>query len=318
MKKIAVLTSGGDAPGMNAAIRAVVRSGIYRKVKVYGIDQGYKGLLENRFREMTLGSVGDIIHRGGTILRTARSMEFMEEKGVLQAVSNLKEQGIEGLIVIGGDGSIHGARSLEEKGFPTISIPATIDNDVGCTDHTIGFSTALNTVCDAINKVRDTATSHGRVFLIEVMGRECGYLALMAGLAGGAESVLIPEVKTDLDSVVRKIRSGMERGKLHSIILVAEGFGDIFEISKYLKVKGHETRNIVLGHIQRGGTPSAEDRNLASLMGGKAVELLLKGEHGLMTGFMHNQVEGYPYDEVLKKQNFIDHDVYELMKILSI
>ena len=283
MKRIGVLTSGGDAPGMNAAVRSIVRMGIYSGLEVVGIQRGFSGLLEGDFHPLAVGSVADIIHRGGTILLTARSEEFLTEEGQKKAVEKAQENQIDGLVVIGGNGSLRGALVLNKLGLPTIGIPGTIDNDVARTEYTIGFDTAINTVVEAINKIRDTATSHERIFVLEVMGRHSGQLTLMAGIAGGAESLLIPEHPWSMDEVVNKILRGRKRGKKHSIILVAEGVGSAFEVSREItRLTGLETRVMILGHIQRGGTPTAFDRMLASRMGGKAVELLMRGMKGLM------------------------------------
>src|SRR5690606_30824792 len=248
MKKIGVLTSGGDAPGMNAAIRAVVRKGIYHDLEVYGIYYGYQGLLNGHIEKMELGSVGDIIHRGGTKLYTSRCPEFKTEEGQLKGIEQLKKHGIEGLVVIGGDGSFRGAMKLTEKGFPCVGVPGTIDNDIPGTDFTIGFDTALNTIIESIDKIRDTATSHERTYVIGVMGRDAGDLALWAGVAAGAESILIPEKTEDFDEVISKIERGHQRGKKHSIILIAEGVGSGVEFADKIKEKmGLETRVTVLG-----------------------------------------------------------------------
>jgi len=300
MKTIGVLTSGGDAPGMNAAIRAVVRTSIYNNIRIMGIEQGYKGLIEGNIREMDLSSVGDIIHRGGTKLKTARCEEFKTEEGRKKALNVLNVFGIEGLIVIGGDGSFKGAQKLSDLGINTIGIPGTIDNDLAYTDYTIGFDTAVHTVLDAISKIRDTSSSHGRASIIEVMGRHCGDIALHAGLAGGAESVIVPEVKYNIDDVCRKLIQGKSRGKLHSIIMLSEGVGNGFEISKQIQEKtGIETRVTVLGHIQRGGTPTAADRILASQMGSKAVELLLNGASSRVVGIKSNKIFDMDINEAL-------------------
>lgn len=318
MKKIGVLTSGGDAPGMNAAIRAVVRMGAYFSVEVVGIRRGYLGMIEKDIIPLGVGSVADIIHRGGTILHTARSDEFLTEEGRMKALHNIREQGIEGLVVIGGNGSIAGAKALAELGFPTIGVPATIDNDIGCTDFTIGFDTAVNTVIDAINRIRDTATSHERIFVLEVMGRDSGQIALMAGLAGGAESLVIPEEPISVQEVVDKIQRGFRRGKKHNIVLVAEGAGSALSVSKDIEsLLGLETRVTILGHIQRGGTPTAFDRALASRLGGRAVELLLDGASGRMVGMVGCQVRDYDFNEALSRKTSIDFDVYRLANILS-
>lgn len=319
MKRIAVLTSGGDAPGMNAAIRAVVRTAIFHELTVIGVARGYAGLIQGDFRSMDLGSVADIIHRGGTILLTARSEEFFTEAGRKEALSQVKKAGIEGLIVIGGDGSFRGALEFSRLGIPTIGVPGTIDNDIPCTDATIGFDTAVNTVVDAINKVRDTATSHERVFIIEVMGKNAGDIALMAGIAGGAESILIPEVDSNLDEVAQKIERGRARGKKHSIILVAEGAGSALEVGEELKKRTNlETRVTILGHIQRGGTPTAFDRMLASRMGARAVELLLEGASNKMVAIKAGQIKDYDLDYVLQQDKTIDTGLYQLAGILAI
>ncbi len=319
MKKIAVLTSGGDAPGMNAAIRAVVRSGIYNNTKVMGIKQGFDGLINAQIEEMHLSSVADIIHRGGTILRTARSDEFITEEGQRKALNVIKVLGIEGVIVIGGDGSFKGARALNQLGIPTIAIPGTIDNDLAYTDYTIGFDTSVNTVIDAISKIRDTSTSHGRANIIEVMGRHCGDIALMAGLAGGAESIIVPEVGLDVDQVCNKLLKGRYRGKLHSIIVLAEGVGGAMDMSKEIEEKtGIQTRATILGHLQRGGSPTAFDRVLASKMGAKAVELLLKGANNRAVGASGKNIVDMDITEALDMKSNFDMDTYELAKILSI
>lgn len=319
MKKIAVLTSGGDAPGMNAAIRAVVRSAIYNDLKVVGVKEGFNGLIHAQIDDMNLSSVADIIHRGGTILRTARSEEFKTEEGRRKALNVIKVFGIDGIVVIGGDGSLKGAKALNDMGIPTIGIPGTIDNDLGYTDYTIGFDTSVNTVVDAISKIRDTSASHGRANIIEVMGRHCGNIALQAGIAGGAESIVVPEVGCDIDSVCNKLLRGRNRGKLHSIIILAEGAGDAIEMSKQIEEKtGIEIRATILGYIQRGGSPTAFDRILASKMGAKAVELLLKGVKGRVVGAKGKEIIDMDIDEALSIKPTLDMDSYELAKILSI
>lgn len=320
MRRIALLTSGGDAPGMNAAIRAVVRKAIYHGLEVIGVRRGFSGLIHGEFVEMNLSSVADIIHRGGTILRTARSEEFKTPAGRATAARNLRERGIEGLIVIGGDGSFRGATLLsQEHGINVIGIPATIDNDIPCTDYSIGFDTAVNNVVDAINKIRDTATSHERTYVIEVMGRRSGFIALEAGLAGGAESILIPEIPYDLDEVCAKLIRGHKRGKLHSIIIVAEGAASGLEIGRIIREKtGFETRVTILGHLQRGGTPTAFDRTIGSRMGAKAVELLMAGESNKMVGIVHGEIVTVDINCALEQQRTIDRDLYELASILAI
>lgn len=319
VKKIGVLTSGGDSPGMNAAVRAVVRKAIYHGVEVSGIFQGYHGLMNGTIKSLSLGSVGDIIHRGGTILGTARSETFKTEEGQQQAVEMLHREGIEGLVVIGGDGSFRGAEKLSTKGIAAVGVPGTIDNDIPCTDFTIGFDTALNTVIQAIDKIRDTATSHERTFIIEVMGRDAGDLALWAGLAGGAETILIPEADYSIDDIMSRLNRGHERGKKHSIIVVAEGVGSAVEIGKQLSDKAAtDNRVTVLGHIQRGGSPTAFDRVLASRLGAFAVECLLNGEKGKMVGIKNNKLHRMDISEALDQRHEVDINIYELAKQLSI
>lgn len=319
MKTIGVLTSGGDAPGMNAAIRSVVRTSIYNQTRILGIKQGYNGLLNGEIEEMNLSSVADIIHRGGTMLRSARCDEFKTEEGLKKATNVIKVFGIDGLIVLGGDGTFKGAKNLSDAGVPTICIPCTIDNDMGYTDYTIGFFTAVETVVDAISKIRDTSTSHGRANIVEVMGRECGDIALYSGLAGGAESIIVPEVEFDIDEVCRKIIQGRNRGKLHHIIALAEGIGNAYEVAKEIEEKtGAETRVTILGHIQRGGTPTAFDRIMASKMGNKAVELLLSNESGKALGIKCNELISMDLDKALSTKKEFDKTMYDIAKILSI
>lgn len=319
MKKIGVLTSGGDAPGMNAAIRAVVRKAIYHNIEIYGIKNGFQGLIDGHIEQMNIGSVGDIIQRGGTILRSARCEEFKTDEGQNKGVKQMKKYGIEGLIVIGGDGSFRGAQKLTEKGYPCIGVPGTIDNDIAGTDFTIGFDTALNTVIEAIDKIRDTASSHERTFIIEVMGRDAGDLALWAGLADGAESILIPEKKDELEEIIERLKRGQERGKKHSIIILAEGVGSGFDYAEKIKeTAGLKTRVTVLGHIQRGGSPTASDRVLASRLGAQAVSLLLNGKAGKIAGIQNNQLVSHDISEILGQKHVIDMDMYQLSKELSI
>lgn len=319
MKKIGILTSGGDAPGMNAAIRSVVRKAIYHGVETYGIYGGYSGLISGDIKKLDLGSVGDIIHRGGTMLYTARCEEFKTIEGQKKGIAQLKNFGIDGLVVIGGDGSYRGAKALTEHGFPCVGVPGTIDNDIPGTQFTIGFDTALNTVIDAIDKIRDTATSHERTFIIEVMGRSAGHIALWAGLADGAESILIPEESFAIEDVVERLKQGSERGKRHSIIIVAEGAGSAVDIGKKIKeATKFDTRISVLGHIQRGGTPTANDRVLASRFGSHAVDLLLENRGGRAVGIVNNKIVDYDIIEAFKDEHMIDKDIFELSKILSI
>jgi 6-phosphofructokinase 1 len=319
LKKIGVLTSGGDAPGMNSAIRAVVRSAIYNDIKVMGIEKGYNGLINGNIIEMNLSSVGDIIHRGGTVLKTARCEEFKTQEGFKKALDVLRIFGIEGLVVIGGDGSFKGAQKLSHGGIKAIGLPGTIDNDLAYTDYTIGFDTAINTVLDSVSNIRDTSTSHGRANIIEVMGRHCGDIALYSGLAGGAESIILPEQEFKIEDICRKLINGRNRGKMHSIIMLAEGIGNAFELGKEIEDKtGIETRVTVLGHIQRGGTPTAFDRILASRMGDKAVKLLMDGKSSRVIGIKNNKLIDLDIDEALSKKKEFDKEMYELTNILSI
>lgn len=318
MKKIAVLTSGGDAPGMNAAIRSVVRTAIFHDLEVFGIKRGYTGLIEGDYEKMDLGSVADIIHRGGTILGTARCKEFFEEAGRKKALNKMREAEIEALIAIGGDGTFQGASKLDSMGMPVVTIPGTIDNDVPCTDRTIGFDTVVNTVLDAINKIRDTASSHDRIFVIEVMGRNSGAIALASGLAGGAESILIPEQSFELEQVVLNIKRGKIRGKRHSIIIVAEGAANSVDITKQIeKMTGMETRLTILGHLQRGGSPTAQDRILASRMGAEAVELLLRGERNKMIASEGDKIIDVDIIWALQQKKETNYEDYKLAGILS-
>ncbi len=319
MKKIAVLTSGGDAPGMNAAIRAVVRKSIYHGLEIYGIKRGYSGLINREIELMKLGSVADIIHRGGTILHTARCPEFLTREGQEKAFAFLQEQKMDGLVVIGGDGSFRGAKVLEEAGFNTIGVPGTIDNDIPYTDYSIGFDTAVNTVTDAINKVRDTATSHERIYVIEVMGRHTGFIALQAGLAGGAESIIVPEAPFDLSEVCSRLMRGAKRGKLHSVILVAEGAASAISVGKEIeKILQVEVRVTILGHLQRGGTPTAFDRVLASRLSAKAVDLLMEEKSGCMVGLWKGEIKATPYEEVFAQKKTFSWDDYRTASILAI
>lgn len=318
-KKIALLTSGGDAPGMNAAIRAVVRTAIYYDLEVVGVRRGYTGLIHGDFQNMNRSSVADIIHRGGTVLQTSRSKEFLTDEGRNIALEGMRSAGIEGLVAIGGDGTFRGALELSKLGMPVIGVPGTIDNDIAGTDQTIGYDTVVNTVVDCINKIRDTATSHERVFVIEVMGRHCGQIALAAGLAAGAESILIPELPLDISSVVANIKRGISRGKRHSIILLAEGVANGQELTQQIQTEsGVETRLSILGYIQRGGTPSAQDRLIASRMGAEAVKLLMNGETGKMVALQGERVVPVELELAISQQKTINLDDYILAGILSI
>ncbi len=319
MQKIGVLTSGGDSPGMNPAIRAVVRKAIFHNLEVYGIYGGYTGLINGNIKKLEIGSVGDIIHRGGTMLYTARCPEFKTKEGQQKGIDQLKAYGIEGLVVIGGDGSYRGAKALTEQGYPCVGVPGTIDNDIPGTEFTIGFDTALNTVIDAIDKIRDTATSHERTFVIEVMGRDAGDLALWAGLAGGAETILIPEEPYNMNEIAERLLKGHERGKKHSIIIVAEGVTSGPEFGKKLKeVANLDTKVSVLGHIQRGGSPTAFDRVLASRLGSRAVELLIEGKGGRAVGMEKNKIVDYDIIEALGRKHTLDMNLYNLSQELSI
>lgn len=319
MKRIGVLTSGGDAPGMNAAIRAVVRKAIFHELEVFGVYYGYQGLIEGKITSMEVGSVGDIIHRGGTILYSARSKEFMTDEGKQKAIEQLQKHEIDGLIVIGGDGTLRGGQDLANLGVKCIGIPATIDNDVPGLDFTIGFDTSLNTIIEAIDKIRDTATSHERTYVIEVMGRDAGDLALWSGLAGGAESIIIPEKELDFHEVVTRLQHGHERGKKHSIIVLAEGVSDGFTYSKKIEeATGLETRVTVLGYIQRGGSPTVQDRVLASRLGAKAVDLLLKNESGKVIGIKNNRITALDIETALNAKREINEQMFNVSLELSI
>ena len=317
--KIGVLTSGGDAPGMNAAIRAVVRCGIDAGFEVYGIKRGYEGLLDGEIERMSLSSVGDILHRGGTILKTARSERFSTEEGVKRSKVILDTFGIDALIVIGGDGSMRGALELSKLGVNVMCLPGTIDNDLAYTDYTIGFDTAVNTVLDAISKVRDTSSAHERNTIIEVMGRHCGDIALYAGVGGGAEAVLIPEVEADVSRVCRKILQGAGRGKLNSIIINAEGSGvSSDELAKEIaEVTGRETRIVVLSYLQRGGVPTLDDRLLASQCGAKAIELIASGIENKAIGTVNGKTQAFEIEGALAEKSEFDHELYELIDVLS-
>ncbi|MDO5716470.1 MAG: 6-phosphofructokinase [Tissierellia bacterium] len=319
MKKIAVLTSGGDAPGMNAALRAVVRSAIYRGLQVLGVKKGYNGLIEGNMVEMDVSSVADIIHRGGTILGTARSDEFKTEEGIEKALDKLRVLEIDGLVVLGGDGTMRGALELSKRGIPVACIPCTIDNDLGYTDYAVGFMTATETVADAISRLRDTSSSHGRANVVEVMGRRCGDIALYSGLAGGAETIVVPEVAFDLDALLRKVLRGKNRGKRHHIIVLAEGAGNPYEISEAIqKTAEMETRVTILGHVQRGGTPTVFDRIMASQMGSMAVDLLYNGEKDRAIAINCNKIVSVPIEDALKTQKLFQHELLETAGMLAI
>lgn len=318
MKTIGVLTSGGDAPGMNAAIRAVVRTGLYNDLRILGIQRGYDGLIKGALDDMDSESVADIVHRGGTVLRTARSEDFMTEEGFKKALNVIDVYNMDGIIVLGGDGTFRGAQKLSDAGIPTIGIPCTIDNDLAYTDYTIGFMTAVETVIEAIGKLRDTSSSHGRANVVEVMGRNCGDIALYAGLAGGAESIIIPEIGYDEDAICRKVLTGKNMGKLHHIIVLAEGVGNSFELAEAIEDKtGVETKVTVLGHVQRGGSPSAFDRILASQMGKRSVELLLQNKSGRVLGTKCNEIIDLEIREALNMKKKLNREMYDTANILS-
>lgn len=319
IKTIGVLTSGGDAPGMNAALRAVVRTAVYNGIKVMGVKKGYNGLINGDIFEMTARSVSETLQRGGTILQTARCAEFRTEEGVKRGAEIAKIFGIDGLVVIGGDGSFRGARDLSKHGISTIGIPGTIDNDIGCTEYCIGFDTALNTAMDAIDKIRDTATSHERSSVIEVMGRNAGYIALNVGISCGAEAVIIPEKEFNFDEdVLRPIIEGKHRGKNHYLVILAEGVGSAIPMAQEIQKRtGIETTATVLGHIQRGGSPTVQDRVNASAMGFKAVELLLAGKTNRLVVIQNGKVTDVDIDEGLQEKKEMDPEMVKLCKVLS-
>lgn len=321
IKTIGVLTSGGDAPGMNAAIRAVVRAGLYYGLKVMGIRKGYDGLIHGDMEEMTARSVGDILQKGGTILQTARSPMFKTEEGLNKAMSMAKVFGIDALVVIGGDGSFKGARDFSKLGMNIIGIPGTIDNDIGCSDYTIGYDTALNTVQDAIDKIRDTAYSHERCSVLEVMGRHAGYIAVNVSISGGAEAVILPEKPFDLEQdVLKPIIEGRNRGKKNYTVIVAEGVeGKAIEIAREITEKtGIEARATILGHIQRGGSPTVQDRVMASMMGLKAVEVLKAGGRNRIIALKNSAVVDLDLDEALDMNKSLSEELIQLSKILAL
>ena len=320
MKSIAVLTSGGDAPGMNPAVRAVVRTACQRGIKVYGVDRGYTGLIKGDIHEMNLRSVSDIITRGGTILYSARCPEFKTEEGLQKAVATCKKFGIDGMVIIGGDGSFRGARDLSLRGIPCIGLPGTIDNDISCTDYTIGYDTCLNTIVQMVDRIRDTSESHDRCTVVEVMGRGAGYLALESGIAVGATSIIVPEVEYDIErDVIARIREFQKTGKKHFIVIVAEGVGGTAEIAKKIEAEtGVESRATILGHVQRGGSPTARDRIMASQMGSRAVDLLTQGIGNRVVGIKDNKIVDFDIFEALKMTKTIDMKDYELAHEISI
>ena len=318
VKTIGVLTSGGDAPGMNAAIRAVVRTAIHEGVEVKGIMRGYAGLLQEEIVDMSSTSVSDIIHRGGTILYTARCQEFITEAGQKKGAEICKKHNIDGIVVIGGDGSFRGAGKLSALGINTIGLPGTIDLDIACTDYTIGFDTAVNTAMEAIDRVRDTSTSHERCSIIEVMGRNAGYIALWCGFANGAEDILLPErYDGDEQALINRIIENRKRGKKHHIIINAEGIGHSASMAKRIEAAtGIETRATILGHMQRGGAPTCKDRVYASIMGAKAVELLCQGKSNRVVGYKHGEFVDFDIQEALNMTKDIPEDQYQISKML--
>ncbi len=317
---IGVLTSGGDAPGMNAAIRAVVRTAFTNNLNVIGINNGYEGLINGEFHPMDERSVGGILQRGGTILLTSRSKRFMEPSGQRDAIRKMNEASMDALIVIGGEGSMNGAHALSQKGVRVIGIPGSIDNDIWGTNIAIGTDTAMNTIMEAVDKLRDTASSHQRAFLIETMGRNCGYLAVMAGIVCGAEMVLIPEVPVTSEDVAAAVEDAYQRGKTHAIIIVAEG-ATISTTDLAAKIDGMDlgfkTRMTILGHIQRGGSPTAYDRLLASRMGVKAVEALMEGKSGVMTGLKGKGIDFIPLADVISNKRKVNMEYYHMAKVLA-
>ena len=320
IRTIGVLTSGGDAPGMNPAIRAVVRVGAYHGLRVMGIKRGYNGLINGEMDEMKPRDVSNILQRGGTILQTARCLEFKEEEGVKKGVEIAKVFGLDGLVVIGGDGSFRGARDLCAHGLPTIAVPGTIDNDIDCSEYTVGYDTCLNTVKDAVDKIRDTTASHERCSVIEVMGRAAGYIAVQAGIACGADVILVPEAEWNFDEdVLRPILEGKSKGKRHSIVLVAEGIGGVIEMAKEIEAKtGIESRATILGHVQRGGSPTVRDRVVASEMGGLAVELLLEGKQNRIVCMRDHIITDVDIEEGLAMQKTLPQQLISLVRKLAI
>ena len=320
MKRIGLLTSGGDAPGMNAAIRAVVRTAIYYGMEVYGIERGYAGLIEDNMNPREMRSVSDIIHRGGTKLRTARCLEMLTKDGQKQAVASLEKRGIEGLVVIGGDGSFRGAKCLtEDYGSPTIGIPGTIDNDLEYTDYTLGFDTAVNTCNEVIKKLRDTMNSHERISVVEVMGRHCGDIALYAGITSGAEIIVVPEIAYDMDDIVVRINRSRANGKHSNIIVVAEGATSADAFAKQLQeLTTYSVRPTTIGHIQRGGSPSMADRMLAAQFGNKAVRLLKEGKGNRVVGIRKNEIIDMDIIEAVSMKKKFNYELYETLQMISL
>ena len=322
MKRIGVLTSGGDSPGMNAAVRAVVRTCLYNDIEAYAIFNGYKGLINGDIQEFKSRNVSNIIQRGGTILKSSRSQEFRTVEGRKKAYDNIKEFGIDGIIAIGGDGTFTGAKVFNsEFDLPFVGIPGTIDNDLNGTDNTIGYDTALNTVVDAVDKIRDTASSHNRLFLVEVMGRDAGFLALRSGIGVGAEAILIPEKPTYIDNLIHKLEHGENQHKTSMIVIVAEGddSGGAYNVAEKLKEQcpDYDSRVTILGHIQRGGSPSAMDRVIASQMGNAAVEALMNGKTNVMVGIINKEITFTPFEKAIKHHNKINKNLLHLAEVLA-
>ena len=317
-KTIGILTSGGDAPGMNAAARAVVRAALKKGMRVIGIQRGYNGLIHGEMVEMNMRSVSDIIHRGGTMLYTARCVEFREWEGVLKAKKTCEETGIDGIVVIGGDGSFRGAADLSKAGVPCVGLPGTIDNDIACTEYTIGYDTAMNTAMEMVDKIRDTSQSHDRCSVVEVMGRRAGYIALNTGIACGATCILVPELEMKMEDVIAKIKEAQSLGKQNFIVLVAEGVGGSNEIAKQIEeATGIESRATVLGHVQRGGNPTVRDRVEASRMGYYAVELLEKGIGNRVVGLQKGEVVDFDIQEALSMKKEFSMDLYKIANEIS-
>ncbi|HQC15158.1 MAG TPA: 6-phosphofructokinase [Mesotoga prima] len=319
IKKIGVLTSGGDSPGMNAAIRAAVRTAYTDEIAVVGIRRGYSGLLDEEFIDMDYSSVGGIMEKGGTVLRSSRCEEFRTEEGRAKAADLLRSNGIDALVVIGGEGSLNGAKLLmDENGIPVIGLPGTIDNDIAMTDMCIGVDTCLNTCVETIQKLKDTASSHERAFVVEVMGRNSGYVALASGMAVGAEAIIVPELPVDYEAIAEKIWNERKRGKINCIIVVAEGASSAYTVARHVEHRiGYETRITILGHIQRGGSPTAFDRVLASRMGYASVKALEEGKAGMMMSLNGGKIKGIPLEEVLSHKKELDMELMEMAKILS-
>lgn len=320
MKTIGVLTSGGDAPGMNAAVRAVVRTACENGMKVYGINRGYQGLIDDDLRELNIRSVSDIIHRGGTMLHSARCLAFKDESGMQKAIETCRKYGIEGMVVIGGDGSFRGARDLSLRGIPCIGVPGTIDNDIVSTDYTIGYDTCLNTVMQMVDRVRDTVESHSRCVVVEVMGNKCGDLTLNSGIAVGATAIVIPEIQSDIEKhVIERIRRTQKTDKKHFIVMVAEGIGGVEALARKIEQEcGVESRAVILGHVQRGGSPTVRDRVMASQMGYHAVQLLMEGIGNRVVVMKNDKIIDYDIYEALNMKKPVNDELYKIAHEISI